>query len=67
MCVFAWPDMLYYMLQSSHQEVFYQLEVGGSEVLPQGERGVVYFQAPSPVGVVWQNLSSVASKVGYVL
>ena len=44
------------------QDVLYHTEVGDSDMYPQGEEGVVYFQRPG--STVWQPLTDIASRVG---
>ena len=45
------------------KSVFFRLEVGGSDFLPEGEEGVVYYQRPG--SSQWRPLLDIASKVSH--
>jgi len=46
------------------QDVFYQMEVGGSDYYPEGEQEVMYFKKPG-VGQGWRKLSDIAARVSH--
>ena len=48
------------------QNVFYWMEVGGSERCREGEKGVMYYKKPG-VDERWRKLADIAAKVRYYL